>query len=135
MTMAMKHLPLLTALALCLSGCDAVYRSWQDRLASFTQQKPVAVFAPKTRMVSANRYFEVTGTGSCPKGPMLAILPDLPFCTVILPDTAIVTAFVRDLDSAPGSEADVSVEKLTVERSGEEIRLRRGDGTLLAIAI
>lgn len=131
MTMAMKHLPLLTALALCLSGCDAVSRSWQDRLASFTQQKPVAVFAPKTRMVSANRYFEVTGTNSCPKGPMLAILPDLPFCTVILPDTATVNASVRE----PGSEADVSVEKLTVERSGEEIRLRRGDGTLLAIAI
>lgn len=126
----MKHLPLLTALALCLSGCDAVSGSWHDLVASFTYQKPVAVLAPKTKMVSENSTFEVTGTDSCPKGPMLAILPNFPFCTVILPDTATVAAFV----SGVGSQDDVSRETLSVERNGDTVRLRRADGTLLAIA-
>lgn len=112
-----------------LAGCDGAGEAVTARWTSvFSYEQPIAVIAPQARMQSAGQGYSVTGTDNCPKGSLLAILPDFPQCVVVLPKTKTVTAYVQQ----DGSGFTAVREILAVQFDGDQIRLRRPDGALLS---
>lgn len=130
----MKHVPLVLALLLGLSGCDAA-KELGAQIAKSSNQAPMTlVFKPGFKMLVDGQPAPIFGSQKCPPGDegMSALVgpdPDegKPICVVIAPDTKTVSVTV-------GLPKGPSVETWTVERSGDRTMLRRADGSYLAEA-
>ncbi|HBO7964372.1 TPA: hypothetical protein L5C46_002829 [Pseudomonas aeruginosa] len=120
----MKFMPVVMALALTLSGCDAA----KEIGAQFVEKVPghpmTVVVQPGYKMLVNDQAAQVYGKDECPPSS-----PDggKRLCIVIAPQTRTVPVTVV----LPGGPVD---EVWTVERAADRTMLRRADGSYLAAA-
>ncbi|MFL1449440.1 hypothetical protein ACI77O_13665 [Pseudomonas tritici] len=130
----MKHVPLILALALSLSGCDAE-KELGSQVGKSSDHAPITLFIkPGYKMLVSGQPAPVFGSQKCPPADTdmwKLVGPDsdegMPTCIVIAPDTETVSVTV-------GFPKGPAAENWTVERSGDRTMLRRPDGSYLAEA-
>ncbi|KZN20646.1 MULTISPECIES: hypothetical protein [Pseudomonas] len=131
----MKHLPLVIALALGLSGCDLVKELGAKVAKAYPEETQMnLVIHSGYKMLVGGQAVSVFGMNDCPPADknMKAIFGASPdegsrSCIVIAPKTKTVSVIV----SFPEGP---SAETWTVEWSGNRSTLRRADGTFIAAA-
>lgn len=131
----MKHVALALALALSVSGCDAVKELGETVAKTVPDHAPMTlVFQSGYKMLVGGKPAPIFGTDECPKADkFLKVLfgpePDegQRACVVIAPDTTSVDVLV-------GFAGGPARETWTVERDGNRTMLRRADGSYLTEA-
>lgn len=130
----MKTVPLVLALLIGLSGCDAAKELGAQVGKSSDQSPMTLVLKPGYKMLVDGQPAPVFGYQKCPPGDkgmrdLVGSDPDegKPICIVISPDTQTVSVRVELRDG-------LSEEVWTVEHSGDRTMLRRADGSYLSAA-